>query len=342
MRRPLSLLLLCLALPACTCGEEVEPASPGAEPARPGPARPDPPPPNQAHDQPAAPTNEEPEPTYFEKLSDLVYLRHGHRELKLDLYLPREFARPLAAVVYIHGGGWHSGNKTPCPVHPLVSDGFAVACVEYRLSGEAIFPAQLHDVRAAVRWLRDRGPDHGLASEKIGAWGISAGGHLATMLGVASDVRELKQDPGEDPTRHRVQAVVAWYPPTDLVAMKWQGYDEYAVAARQLLGLKEVKQIHQAPLARLASPVNHVSKDDPQLLLMYGHMDSVVPVAQGRLLFKALNAAGGDAVLRELPGAGHGDGFEQAQEQEVRDFFRQHLRDSKAAPDDTYRNKIPK
>ena len=279
-----------------------------------------------------SPPRDEPPPT-FDRHRDLVYKEVGPRKLRLDLYLPRGVARPLATVVYLHGGGWHSGNKAPCPVQPLVSDGFAVACPEYRLSAEAIFPAQLHDVRAAVSWLRKDGARYGLATEKIGAWGLSAGGHLATMLGTATGVAALQQeDPAEDPARHRVNAVVAWYPPTDLQAMKWDGYQEYAVAARQLLGLKQVDEIRGAPLARLASPVNHASRDDPPHLLMHGHLDRVVPIEQSRLLHKALNTAGANAALRELPRAGHGNGFEQAQEKEVRDFFRQHLRGDPGVP----------
>jgi len=299
------------------------------EPGKPAPAAPGEPPPPQLYKQPAAPKNENPERPYFGIKKDLVYHQLGERKLRLDLYLPREVERPLATVVYIHGGGWHMGKKVPCPVQPLLSDGFGVACVEYRLSAEAIFPAQLHDVRSAVKWLRENGSQYGLATETIGAWGLSAGGHLAAMLGMAGEVKELKQDPEDDPALHRIQAVAAWFPPTDLMAMKWEGYHEYADAARRLLGLKGIKQIHAHPMARIASPVTHVSKGDPPLLLMHGRLDRVVPVAQGRLLSEALNKAGVQAEFRELPEAGHGDGFKEAQEEEVRDFFRLHLRGGK-------------
>lgn len=152
---------------------------------------------------------------------DLVYAQVGQRNLPLDLYLPTS-DKPLPVIVWIHGGGWPTGSKGNAgPARPLVGQGYAVADVEYRLSGEAIFPAQIQDCKAAIRWLRGNAKQYNLDGDHIGVWGSSAGGHLVALLGTSGDVAEF------DTAAHaefssRVQAVCDWFGPTDLLLMNKQ------------------------------------------------------------------------------------------------------------------------
>ena len=119
-------------------------------------------------------------------LRDIVYAKVGQRELVLDLYLPSNPRGKLPVVMWIHGGGWRNGDKGSAgAARPMVGRGFAVADVAYRLSGEAIFPAQVEDCKAAVRWVRANATKHGLDGERIGVWGSSAGGHLVAFLGTS-------------------------------------------------------------------------------------------------------------------------------------------------------------
>lgn len=280
----------------------------------------------------------DPRPPWYDQHKDILFHRVGDQELRLDLYVPLKAPSPSATILYLHGGGWRNGSKDGCPAESLVSDGFAVACANYRLSGVAPFPAQVHDVRAAVRWLRGNGPRYKLATAKIGVFGLSAGAHLATMLGVASDVKGLEQKRGERAQGHQVQAVVAWFPPSDFLSVDYVLHQEYAGAVVQLLNLPNIQAIKEAdaiPQAWLASPLYHVTGDDAPILLVHGTADKVVPVTQSIALHRALKKAGVGSVLRQLPGATHGSGFGQAQEIEVRDFFRKHLRDGEAVKSKT-------
>ncbi len=226
---------------------------------------------------------------------DLVYGRTPQQELKLDLYLPaQEGAAPV--VVWVHGGAWRTGSKARTPAERLVARGYAVASIEYRLSGVAKFPAQIEDCKAAVRWLRGNAAKYDLDPERIGAWGSSAGGHLAALLGVQND------DPAS-----RVQAVVDFYGPTELLKMDAQGsafsHDAPDSPESQLIG-GPIQQ--HAERTRLANPVSYVSRGDPPFLIVHGDRDYTVPVGQSRVFYDALRAAGVPAKLEIVPGAGHG------------------------------------
>ena len=224
----------------------------------------------------------------------------GYRPLELDLYL-MESDGLLPVIVYVHGGGWRRGSRRePLPVlgadfyDTLAAQGFAVAAVDYRLSGEARFPAPLEDVAAAVGWVRDNATRYGLDAGRVFLWGDSAGGHLALLAAL---------------TGSKVQAVVAWFPVTDLAGMPSDvadagGSPDAGPDSReaQLLGAPA----RSLPdLARQASPLTYASAGAPPILLMHGDADDMVPAAQSARLADALRAAGATVELDLVPGATH-------------------------------------
>ncbi|MGY1835983.1 alpha/beta hydrolase fold domain-containing protein [Blastococcus sp. SYSU DS0510] len=235
----------------------------------------------------------------------------GTRPLELDLHLPAG-ADPVPVVVFLHGGGWRLGSRHGAgpmyrersPFTRLALAGIAVASVDYRLSGEATFPAQLHDAKAAVRWLRARAGELGIDPDRIAAWGESAGGHLAELLGLVSDAG-LEGDVGVPGPSSRVAAVVAWYAPSDVATVATDtGGDPADPTTReaQLLGAPapDVPE-----LAALASPLAHVSPTAPPFLLLHGRDDRFVPCVQSERLRDALATAGTDVELHTYPGADH-------------------------------------
>ena len=238
----------------------------------------------------------------------------GARPLELDLYLPGG-DRPAPVVVFLHGGGWRLGSRhtagpayrgaEPGPFEQVAQAGIAVASVDYRLSGEAVWPAQLHDAKAAVRWLRSRADELGIDAGRIAAWGESAGGHLAELLGLTAGDTELEGEVGVTGPPSPVAAVAAWYAPSDVAAVATDnGTDPLDPASReaQLLGAPapEVRD-----RAAQASPVTHVSAVAPPFLLLHGRADRFVHCAQSERLHDALAAAGADVELHTYDGADH-------------------------------------
>jgi acetyl esterase/lipase len=254
---------------------------------------------------------------------DLEYVPGGHERQKLDLYLPEKADGPLPLVVWVHGGAWRQGSKERCPAVPLVSRGYAVASINYRLSQHAKFPAQIEDCKAAIRWLRANAKKYGLDPNHIGVWGASAGGHLVALLGTAGDVKELEGKLGNSEQSSRVQAVVDWFGPTDFTQMAGRDGADNPVA--QLLG-GPVSQNKEK--AALASPVTHVSKDDPPFLIMHGTEDKLVPLNQSERLAEALQKAGVEVTIKKLEGAGHGGKEFNSPEsmQLIVGFFDKHLK----------------
>jgi acetyl esterase/lipase len=235
----------------------------------------------------------------------------GFRPLELDLYTPADGPAPV--IVFVHGGGWRHGTRAvfvptwrdwrPSPFHRLVRAGFAVASIDYRLSGEAVFPAQLEDVHASVRWLRGRVGELGVDASRIVAWGESAGAHLAALLGLTGGRRDADGPSGA------VAGVVDWYGAADLTTMAAQAMptaiarsDDPDSRESQLLGVP----VGEAPeLARRASPVNHVHPAAPPFHIAHGDVDRFVPVAQSRQLADSLRGAGVAVEFTEVPGADH-------------------------------------
>jgi acetyl esterase/lipase len=266
---------------------------------------------------------------------DLVYARVGNKALLLDLHRPEAPARLLPVILWIHGGAGRGGNKDDCPASQVLRHGYALACLNYRLSGEATFPAQIEDAKAAVRWLRASAAKYGLNTARIGAWGESAGGHLAALLGTAGGVKELEGREGVTKFSSRVQAVADFYGATDFLQMHGfpSGIDHDAPDSPESQLIGGPIQDNKLKVAR-ANPITYASKDDPPFLIVHGDHDPLVPWNQSQLLYEALNRAGVEVSFHVLKGAGHGGAeFSTPQVNEwVVSFFERHLKVAQGKP----------
>lgn len=251
-------------------------------------------------------------------LRDLEYVANGHERHRLDLYLPERASSPLPLILWVHGGGWSGGSKASPPALHLVPKGFAVASIHYRLSQHAIFPAQIHDCKAAVRWLRAHADQYGIDKQRIGAWGSSAGGQLVALMGTTNGVADLEGDEGNLAESSDVQAVVDWFGPTDFLTV---GSKE---TRTKMLGGDAQSNRTQA---MRASPMNYVSKRSVPFLIMHGELDKTVPIAQSEDFATALQKSGVEAAFVKVEGAGHGGRLFQSEMvmKQVEDFFVRHL-----------------
>jgi len=227
----------------------------------------------------------------LEQQLDLVYARYGERELHLDLFRPKDRGdAPLPAVLVVHGGGWLAGDKTRfrALAQTLALRGYVTAAVEYRLGGEAKFPAAVHDCNAAVRWLRANSKQYSIDPERIAAVGGSAGGHLVGLVASAPDVRELQGNGGNPDQSSRLQAAIVMAGPMDLttgvIAERSRQAPEQSNTNRWL-----GKAIDEAPeLYRLASPLSHFSKSTPPILFQHGELDRPELDAESRRRLREL------------------------------------------------------
>ena len=259
---------------------------------------------------------------------DVAYVEQGHPRQVLDLYLPAA-DEPVPLVIWVHGGAWRAGDKQNCPARRFLRDGMAVASLNYRLSGHAIFPAQIRDCRAAVRWLRRRHEEFGLDPDRFGVWGSSAGGHLVALLGTAGESDAFGD---ADPVSCRVQAVCDFFGPTDFLQMNRQAGADGVIdhdAADSPESLLVGQAIQDAPeRVRAANPITYVGDDDPPFLIVHGDRDRLVPVQQSELLAEALQQAEVDVQFRVVEGGGHGRFNDRDVDEAVRSFFLEHLGDT--------------
>lgn len=256
---------------------------------------------------------------------DVEYVAGGHAAQKLDLFVHGDSKEPQPLVIWIHGGGWKNGDKAQNPALGLLREGFAVASLNYRLSGDAQFPAQIEDCKAAVRFLRGNAKQYGLDPQRFGAWGSSAGGHLVALLGTSGEVVELEGKLGEHGKESsRVQAVCDFFGPTDFLQMGGRHNDAGSPESALIGG---PIQERKAEVAK-ANPITYVSKDDPPFLIIHGDSDPVVPPSQSDLLEAALEKSKVPVELVKLPGAGHGGpAFSEPKVREqVVKFFRTELK----------------
>ncbi len=255
-------------------------------------------------------------PEGIKKVADLDYAGTGNPRQMLDLYLPEKPTAegPLPLVVFIHGGGWQGGDKNGggARIARFVAGGkYAGASIGYRLSDEAQWPSQIHDCKAAIRWLKAHAAEYGFDPNRIAVYGTSAGGHLVAMLGVSQGLADLEGSIGAHTDRDSsVQCVVDFFGPTDLLTMG----DHESTIDHNSPDCPEAKLIGGAipqnpDKAKNASPLEHAGKDDSPFLIVHGTEDPLVPYPQSVALEKKLEAAGVTAVLVTVEGGGHGQGF---------------------------------
>jgi acetyl esterase/lipase len=231
----------------------------------------------------------------------------------------------LPVVVWIHGGAWRVGSKEGGgPARPLVTKGYAVASINYRLSQHAVFPAQIEDCKAAIRWLRANAKKYNLDPDRIGVTGSSAGGHLVAMLGTSGGVVALEGHLGDHrDVSSRVACVVDQYGPTDLLSMGGFHDAPDSPEAKLLGGPVQEKKEE----ARNASPISYVTPDDPPFLIIHGTADPTVPFGQSENLLSALKKAKVEAYLVPVTGGGHGGFATPEVPERMRLFFDKQLRD---------------
>jgi acetyl esterase/lipase len=236
---------------------------------------------------------------------DIVYATVDGKPLALDIHLPANVRQPRL-LVWVHGGAWTTGNKTAYPAF-LVEQGFAVATLDFRSSNDAKFPADVHDIKAGIRFLRAKAKEYGYRADRIGIVGASSGGHLAALVGVTGGNKELEGNEGDFPNESSsVQAIVSYFGASDLTTILPQstpaGLAVRAPALERLFGAPP----DQAPeLAKLASPVFHVDRDDPPAFLLHGDQDLQMPVNQALEMQWAYQNVGRSMDMLILHGVDH-------------------------------------
>lgn len=253
---------------------------------------------------------------------NLEYAQTKGVSLKLDLYRPTaKSSAPPPLVIWVHGGGWTMGTKANCPVAWLAAEGYAVASLEFRRLPEHPWPAQIEDPVAALRWLRQEAKRLGYDATRVAAIGASSGGHVVALWGTLPL-----------PAADKVQAVVDWYGPTDLLTMPpnvLSGKRTRADLAQANGALLLGGIVADLPeKARAVSSLHQVTKDDAPFLILHGDADTTVPLDQSRRLHAALQSAGVESTLKVLPGAGHGGQAFESEESRalMRAFLAKHLR----------------
>jgi acetyl esterase/lipase len=267
---------------------------------------------------------------------NILYGKAGDVELKLDLARPAKGRGPFPAIVFIHGGGWYQGNRQGYldDCREAARRGYVALTISYRLmqfdnskkettTATSIFPAQIHDAKTAVRWLRANAMKYNVAENRVGVTGGSAGGHLALLVGLTGADAKLEGHNGHPHESSRVQAVVNVYGPTEMASL----HAASSVAWIFRLFLDGTPE--QAPQRyKTASPTTYASADDPPVLTIHGDLDRLVPLQQAHLLDKKLKMAGAPHTLLVLPGQGHG--FRGEAQRRAADakwrFFEKHLK----------------
>ena len=272
-------------------------------------------------------------PDSVKLLADLPYADTDNPAQRLDLLLPTKRAadKPLPVIVFIHGGAWQGGDKLSGrgQVARFVESGeYAGASVEYRLSGEAQWPAQIHDCKAAIRWIKAHAKDHGLDAEKIAVWGSSAGGHLVAMLGVSGDVPELEGMLGKHKDQtSRITCVADWFGPTNLLTMgdfpsKLDHRSANSPEGRLIGG----GILENKDKASNASPITWVSSGDAPVFIAHGTADPTVPYNQSEIFEVALKKVNVPVFLQTIDEGGHGGFDGPVLNARVKAFFDKYLR----------------
>ena len=237
---------------------------------------------------------------------DLVYATVDGKDLRLDLYMPADVQAPRL-LVWVHGGAWSSGTKDSVP-KGFVEHGVATASVDFRQSTDARFPAQVHDIKAAIRFLRAKAPAYGYRIDRIAIAGSSSGGHLAALVGVTNGDQQLEGRVGNYLSQSSgVHAIVDYFGASNLMTILAQstpfGLNMRRPALERLLGDLPDRA---RELAELASPVMHVDRNDPPLMLLHGDQDPQMPINQAHELQGVYEKLGLDVHFDVVHGAAHG------------------------------------
>ena len=268
---------------------------------------------------------------------DIPYADSENPRQRLDLYLPKtsKKAGPLPLVVFVHGGAFIFGDRKPEPAPgdpngirlmlALVSSGeYAGASIGYRLSTEAKWPAQIHDCKAAIRWLRANANRFGIDPIRIGVMGTSAGGHLAAMLGTSGGVAALEGNLGRHlDVSSRVTCVVDEYGPTDFLELHGRDNRAPDTPAAKLIGGPLPDHVDAA---RSASPLTYVDAANPPFLIVHGTKDGFVGIKQSELLFAELKKNGVDVAFFPVADGGHGNFSAPEVPERIEAFFNAHLK----------------
>ena len=254
---------------------------------------------------------------------DIAYVSKGHTRQKLDFYAPSSSGGPgpWPCVVFIHGGGWESGSKSGNGAMGLCWRGYAVASIGYRLSGDAPFPAQIEDCKAAVRYLRAHAARFNIDPNRIGASGGSAGGHLAALLGTTADITTFDKGEYLDQSS-QVKAVVDFYGPTNLA---FYGASRPGDLLSRFIG-GPIQ--NNAAKVQAANPITYVNVGDAPFAIFHGDADPLVPQRHSEALRDALQQARVPVTLTIVPGGGHGfqGKAQQAVNTQVAAFFDKYLK----------------
>ncbi len=284
-------------------------------------------------------------------IENIPYADTDNPRQMLDLMLPKERGEEaLPVVVFIHGGGWRNGDKVRGRnrIEPFVASGnYAGVTVGYRLSGEAQWPSQIHDCKAAIRWIRANAEKYNLNPDRIGVWGTSAGGHLVTMLGTSGDVKAMDGSLGSNiEYSSRVTCVADFYGPTNFLTMNATAIesarmDHDAADSPESLLIGGAIQENPDKVAT-ANPITYVSADDPAFLIVHGTLDPLVSFNQSELLYEALDKKGVEKTLITVEGGGHGREFGSKPTELVEAFFDHHLRGKKTSWSDQTIPAVPR
>lgn len=290
----------------------------------------------------SAAAGQTPPPPGFRAIRNIQYVAGGDQAQVLDLYVPEAPPeKPLPLIVTVHGGGWSAGSKDGLLCYWLVGHGYAAASLEYRFSQKALFPAQIQDCQAAIRWLRANGLRYGIDVRRIGVAGHSAGGHLVALLGTAGGKRAFAPVGGNQRQSDRVQAVLDLCGPADFSTVVAQaaadrtksGFsfnhgDPYSMLIGTRLG--------ESPAREAAvSPVHYATRDNPPFLIVHGTADNLVPFAQSLELRDVLRRVRVDVTLQPLTNVGHGgpEYDQPAVRALISAFFDRHLRGARTRVD---------
>ncbi len=264
---------------------------------------------------------------YVEIKRGIVYKTIKDEEIVLDLYRPKNNQEKLPTIIYIHGGGWEGGNHEDCPAEKIVVHDYAVACIQYRLSGKAKFPAQIIDIKEAVRWLKLQAREYNLDPNNFAAWGESAGAHLASLLGTSTGIKEIEGN-NYLSVSSNIKAVVDWFGPVDYQILEEKQDTPMAIAFRKLIGIKNIQEESNfLKKIKLASPTSHLDQNDPSFLIFHGKKDNVVPVAQSKYFHQQLQNKNIPSQLITRNNANHFKGFTNKDiEEQAIPFLNKHLK----------------